>query len=39
MAEFKVVVSDYILPDLEIEREAVEAVGAEFVAAQSESVA
>ena len=39
MAEFKVVVSDYILPDLEIEREAVEAVGAEFVVGQSESVA
>ena len=39
MAEFKVVVSDYILPDLEIEREAVAAVGAEFAVGQSESVA
>ena len=37
MAEFKVVVSDYILPDLEIEREAVEAIGAEFVTGQCQS--
>ncbi|MEE3259416.1 MAG: C-terminal binding protein [Candidatus Latescibacterota bacterium] len=39
MAEFKVVVSDYILPDLEIEREMVEAIGGEFVVGQCKSAA
>ena len=39
MAEFKVVVSDYILPDMEIERQAVEAIGAQFVTGQCQSVA
>ncbi|HIL11529.1 MAG TPA: C-terminal binding protein, partial [Candidatus Latescibacteria bacterium] len=39
MAEFKVVVSDYILPDMEIERQAVEAIGAEFVTGQCQNAA
>jgi D-3-phosphoglycerate dehydrogenase len=39
MAEFKVVVSDYILPDLEIEREMMEAIGAELVVGQCQSAA
>ncbi len=34
MPHFKVVVSDYILPDLEIEREMLTAIGAEFVPGQ-----
>ena len=39
MAELKVVVSDYILPDMEIERQAVEAIGAQIVTGQCQSVA
>ena len=39
MAEFKVVVSDYILPDLEIEREMVEAIGGELAIGQCQSAA
>ena len=39
MAEFKVVVSDYILPDMEIERQAVEAIGAKFVVGQCANAA
>jgi D-3-phosphoglycerate dehydrogenase len=37
MADFKVVVTDYVLPNFDIEREMLEAVGAELVLGQCES--
>jgi D-3-phosphoglycerate dehydrogenase len=39
MASFKVVVSDYILPDLKIEKEMLEAIGAQLVIGQCQNAA
>ena len=37
MAKFKVAVTDYVFPDLDVEREILEAAGAELTAGQSKS--